>query len=58
MGGTQDSHEAMTEKVVKINEKLAAAGKRLEHISREEFDQLAHSVGLREEQRQGEHQES
>jgi hypothetical protein len=29
MGGTQETHEVMTEKVIKINEKLAAAGKEL-----------------------------
>jgi hypothetical protein len=46
MGGTQETHEVMTEKVVKINEKLNAAGKRLEDVSREEFDDIAHSVGL------------
>jgi hypothetical protein len=37
----------MTEKVIKINEKLASKGKQLEDISREEFDDVAHSVGLR-----------
>jgi hypothetical protein len=47
MGGSQETHEAMTEKAVKINEKLAAAGKRLEQVSREEFDDIANSVGLR-----------
>jgi len=36
----------MTEKAIKINEKLAAAGKRLEEVSHEEFDDIAHSVGL------------
>jgi hypothetical protein len=36
----------MTEKAIKINEKLAAAGKRLEDVSHEEFDDIAHSVGL------------
>ena len=46
VGGTQDTHEAMTEKAIKINEKLAARGKKLEDISREEFDDIAHSVGL------------
>ena len=45
-GGTQESHEVMTEKVIKINEKLTAAGKRLEEVSREQFDDIAHSVGL------------
>jgi hypothetical protein len=47
MGGTQETHEVMTEKVIKINEKLTAAGKRLEDVSHEEFDDIAHSVGLR-----------
>lgn len=46
MGGTQDTHEVMTEKVIKINEKLAAKGKQLEDVSRDEFDDIASSVGL------------
>ena len=45
-GGSQETHEVMTEKVIKINEKLAARGKQLETVSREEFDDIAHSVGL------------
>jgi hypothetical protein len=45
-GGSKETHEVMTEKVIKINEKLTAAGKRLEEVSREEFDDIAHSVGL------------
>ena len=49
MGGSRETHEVMTEKTIKINEKLAAAGKRLEEVSREEFDDIAHSVGLRRE---------
>ena len=36
----------MTEKVVKLNEKLAAKGKVLDDVSREEFDDVAQSVGL------------
>ncbi len=47
MGGSQETHEEMTEKVIKINEKLAAKGKRLEEVSREEFDDIAHEVGLK-----------
>ena len=47
MGGSQETHEEMTEKVIKINEKLAANGRRLEEISRQEFDDVAQSVGLR-----------
>ena len=47
MGGSQETHEAMTEKVIKINEKLSAKGKQLEDVSHEEFDDIAGSVGLR-----------
>jgi seryl-tRNA(Sec) selenium transferase len=47
VGGTEETHEAMTEKAIKINEQLVAKGKRLEEVSREEFDDIAHSVGLR-----------
>ena len=46
-GGSKDTHEEMTEKAIKINEKLTARGKRLEEVSREEFDDIAHEVGLR-----------
>ena len=45
-GGSQETHECMTEKAIKINEKLAAKGKQLEDVTHEEFDDLAHSVGL------------
>lgn len=46
LGGTQETHEVMTEKVIKINEKLFAKGKSLEGVSRAEFDDIAASVGL------------
>lgn len=46
-GGSEQTHEAMTEKVAKINEKLAARGKQLEEVTREELDDIAQSVGLR-----------
>lgn len=45
VGGTEETHEVMTEKVIKINEKLK--GRALEEVSREEFDDIASSVGLR-----------
>jgi hypothetical protein len=45
-GGSKETHEVMTEKTIKINEKLAAKGKNLNEVSREEFDDIAHSVGL------------
>lgn len=47
VGGTKETHSEMVEKAVKINEKLDARGKRLEEVSREEFDDIAQSVGLR-----------
>ena len=47
VGGTAETHEQMTEKAIKINEKLTAKGKQLEDVSHEEFDDIAHSVGLR-----------
>lgn len=45
VGGTAETHEAMTEKTIKINEKLK--GKPLHEVSPEEFDDIAQSVGLR-----------
>ncbi|MGD1087705.1 MAG: hypothetical protein ABR955_03140 [Verrucomicrobiota bacterium] len=47
VGGSQETHEQMTEKTIKINEKLKARGKQLETVSREEFDDIAHEVGLK-----------
>jgi hypothetical protein len=47
MGGSEETHNVMTEKVIKINEKLASKGKQLEDVSHEEFDDIAHSVGMR-----------
>ncbi len=46
-GGTEQTHEEMTEKAIKINEKLKARGKQLEDISHTEFDDIAHEVGLK-----------
>jgi len=50
IGGTQETHEVMTEKAIKINEKLADRGKRLEEVNTDEFDEIAHSVGLRRQE--------
>ena len=47
VGGSQETHEGMTEKVIKINEKLKSKGKQLEEVSHEEFDDIAHAVGLK-----------
>ena len=46
VGGSKETHEEMTEKAVKINEKLKAKGKALEEVGRDEFDDIASSVGL------------
>jgi hypothetical protein len=46
LGGSKETHEVMTEKAVRINEKLAARGKQLEEVTPEEFDDIAASVGL------------
>ena len=47
VGGTEETHEQMTEKAIKINEKLKERGKQLEEITHEEFDDIAHEVGLK-----------
>ena len=36
-GGSEETHERMTETVIKFNEKLARKGKHLQELSREEF---------------------
>ncbi len=47
VGGSKDTHEQMTEKTIKINEKLKARGKELHEVSSEEFDDMAQEVGLK-----------
>jgi hypothetical protein len=47
-GGSRDTHDQMTESAVKINEKLAEAGKKLHEVSRDEFMRIARDVGLSE----------
>jgi hypothetical protein len=47
VGGTEETHEVMTEKVIKINEKLKLRGKQLETITGKEFDDIAQEVGLK-----------
>ena len=48
-GGTQDTHDQLTETVVKINEKLTERGKCLNTVERTEFKDIAESVGLKEQ---------
>jgi hypothetical protein len=47
VGGSKETHEEMTEKAIKVNEKLAQRGKELHEVSRAEFDDIAHEVGLK-----------
>jgi len=47
IGGSEETHSAMTEKVIKINERLKSRGKQLEDISGREFDDIAEEVGLK-----------
>ncbi len=47
VGGSEETHEVMTEQAIKINEKIKAKGKTLEEVSGPEFDDIAASVGLR-----------
>jgi len=47
VGGSKDTHEQMTEKAIKINEKLKARGKELHEVSHQEFDDIAQEVGLK-----------
>ena len=47
VGGTRDTHAEMTEKALKMNEKLDQRGKALHEVSREEFEEIAHEVGLK-----------
>jgi hypothetical protein len=47
IGGTQETHEVMTEKIIKINEELKSRGKHLETITGKEFDDIAEEVGLK-----------
>lgn len=37
VGGSEETHEKMTETAIKVNEKLAARGKHLEEVSPGEF---------------------
>ena len=40
VGGSEETHERMTETAIKVNEKLAAKGKTLNDVSSEEFRDL------------------
>lgn len=46
LGGSQETHEDMTEKAIKFNEKLKQRGKKLEDVSKDEFLDIAHDVDM------------
>jgi hypothetical protein len=50
VGGTEETHEVMIEKVIKINEKLKSRGQQLETLTGKEFDDVAQEVGLKKVQ--------
>lgn len=45
-GGSQETHELMQEKALKLNEQLKRRGKSLDSISLKELKELACDVGL------------
>ncbi|WP_176013242.1 hypothetical protein [Victivallis sp. Marseille-Q1083] len=44
VGGSEETHERMTETAIKVNEQLAARGKKLSQVSPEEFRDLLNEV--------------
>ena len=40
MGGSEETHEKMTETAIKVNEKLAKKGKHLQELSKDEFTDM------------------
>ena len=48
IGGSEETHQVMTEKVIKINERLKSRGKKLDNVTSKEFDDIAEEVGLKQ----------
>lgn len=46
-GGSERTHTHLQEKAISFNEVLDKRRKKLEDISHEEFDDIAHEIGLR-----------
>lgn len=44
VGGSEETHERMTETAIKFNEKLAKRGKTLQDLSPEEFRDMMHEA--------------
>ena len=45
-GGSEETHEDMQDKAVRFNEELKKREKRLEEICRDEFHDIAESIGM------------
>jgi hypothetical protein len=45
-GGSEETHESMQEKAIKLNEHLDKRRKTLDDIDKEEFHEIAKKVGL------------
>ena len=46
VGGSEETHEMMQEKAIKFNERLKQRGKTLEEVSKDEFLDIAHDIGM------------
>ena len=44
VGGSEETHERMTETAIKFNERLSRKGKRLKELSPEEFRDMMHEA--------------
>jgi len=51
LGGSEGTHEEMQDKAVQFNEELRKREKQLEDINREEFRDIAESIGLKKPDR-------
>ncbi len=45
-GGSEETHETMQEKAMKLNEQLDKRRKTLDNIDKEEFHEIAEKVGI------------
>ena len=46
VGGSEDTHNTMQEKAIKLNEQLKKRGKTLDNINEKEFHEIADKIGL------------
>ena len=46
VGGSEETHNTMQEKAIKLNEQLKKRGKTLDNINKKEFHEIADKIGL------------